>query len=329
MDFNMTTVNRLAHGGIMANYKCNAACRHCLYACSPTRSGGYITKEVAESVCKILRDGGCRSIHIGGGEPFLNFDKLLMLIETVSNSGIIVEYIETNAFWASNQKQTARMLKDVQLAGANTLCISLDPFHAEYVPVELPLSLAATCQDVGFDFFLWQERFLAKLLRMDRSKIHNRTEIENQLSPDYIIETARSYGVHMGGRAIGIETEYNSSMSVDRIKSSKPCFGLLSGNHFHVDMFGRFIPPGCTGIAIPLYEAVNGIEMGKYPAFESLLNGGTDELLKYAIGLGFLPSEQGYTSNCALCFHIRNWISINAPTPELDKEHYAEALKYW
>jgi len=323
---NMKTVNKLSHGGIMANYRCNAACRHCLYACSPKRTAGYITKEVASSVCETLLAGGCRSVHIGGGEPFLDFDKLLALIETITDSGIIVEYIETNAFWASDHQQTAQKLKDIQLAGANTLCISVDPFHAEFVPVELPLSLATTCQDVGFDYFLWQERFLPMLLRMDRSKTHNRDELEKHVSPNYIYETARSYGVHMGGRAIGIEAEFSSCKPVETILSNNPCLGLLSGNHFHVDLHGRFIPPGCTGIAIPLAEAVNGVPNGKYSVFEALLSGGTSKLLQYATAIGFTPNTQGYTSNCALCFHIRSWISENASSPELDNEHYIEAL---
>ena len=86
----MRTVERLYHGGIMANYQCTAACRHCLYACSPERSGGYISKAVAEEISSLLRKGGCRAVHIGGGEPFLDFDGLLELVQTVTSAGIDV-----------------------------------------------------------------------------------------------------------------------------------------------------------------------------------------------------------------------------------------------
>jgi len=325
----MIKTDRLSHGGIMANYRCTAACRHCLYACSPERTGGYITREITEEVCELLKAGGCRSVHIGGGEPFLDFDGLLMLIKTVTRSGIRVEYIETNAFWAADRKQITASLMELMKAGADTLCISIDPFHAEYVPVELPLTLAAACNKAGFGYFLWQERFYPMLSKLDHAKTHSRAQMEKLISSRYVIETARNYGLQYGGRALNIEEEYVSRMPVETIIDSKQCHCLLSGGHFHVDMFGRYIPPGCTGFVVPLSEAVNGIPEGKYPVYETLLSGGTAALLKYAQGRGFTADTQGYTSRCALCFHIQHWLCENAPSPELDPEHYIEAMKYW
>ena len=313
----------------MANYRCTAACRHCLYACSPERTDGYITEAVAENVCELLRSAGCRSVHIGGGEPFLAFDGLLMLISIILNAGISVDYVETNAFWAADKRQVESYLRELAQAGADTLCISLDPFHAEYVPVGLPLSLAELCQSAGFGYFLWQEKYLPLLSRLDKKRVHSRAEIEKHLSPNYILETANNYGLHLGGRAVSIETEYSVRKPVETIADTRPCRGLLSGNHFHVDMYGRYIPPGCTGFAIPLDEAVNDIPEGKYPVMEALLNGGPAELLRYAEALGFAADTQGYPSNCALCFRIRRWLCTVAPTPELDPEHYMQAMKYW
>ena len=157
----MRTAERLRHGGIMTNYQCTAACRHCLYACSPERSGGYISKATAEEISVLLREGGCRSVHIGGGEPFLDFDGLIELVQTITNAGIAVEYVETNAFWATDERLIAQRLRALLGAGVRTLCISLDPFHAEYVAVNLPLYLADICRRTNFGFFLWQEKISA------------------------------------------------------------------------------------------------------------------------------------------------------------------------
>ena len=325
----MLTVDRLNHGGIMANYRCTAACLHCLYACSPTRTDGYITQETAKSVCELLRAGGCRSVHIGGGEPFIDFDGLLTLVQTATESGVTVEYIETNAYWAADKPQVVPRLNELLRAGADTLCISLDPFHAEYVPFDLPLSLAKTCQAAGFRYFLWQDKYLPALSKLTPGKAYSRTELELLISPQYILETARGYGLHLGGRAIGIEAEYTALKPAESVMDAKPCGGLLSGGHFHVDLYGRFIPPGCTGITIPLEVAIQGIPEGKYPAFEALLNGGSAELLRYARALGFAEDPAGYPSGCALCFHVRRWLSEHAPSPELDAEHYDESMKYW
>ena len=325
----MNRVKQLQHGGIMANYRCTASCRHCLYSCSPDRTDGYISEQTARDVCKLLKAGGCYSVHIGGGEPFLNIDGLVKLVKCIKQAGIRVEYIETNAYWATNEEQVKEYLNKLREAGANTLCISIDPFHAEYVSYDLPVSLAKICHSVDFGFFLWQERYLAQLSGLKPGIIPTRKDLENLISSRYIYNTARSYGLHLSGRAINIEAEYSQNKPLKEIINTSPCSGLLSGGHFHVDMYGDFIPPGCTGIIIPLCEAVNGIPNGKYPVFESLLNSGVAKLFEYAQDNGFVPDPSGYPSTCALCFRIRHWLSENNKSPDLDIEYYAESLKFY
>ena len=313
----------------MANYRCTAACRHCLYACSPEITDGYITEAMAEKVADLLIAAGCTSVHIGGGEPFLDFDGLVSLVRILVKADITVEYIETNAFWASDTERCKRYMEELLRVGADTFCISIDPFHAEYVPPELPLKLAETCRTTGFGYFLWQDRFIPMMSNLDKSKTHGREEMEELISPLYVLETAKSYGLHMGGRALSIEAEYTTCKPFKEVLNQRPCKSLVSGGHFHVDMYGNYIPPGCTGIVIPLEEVVGGIKEGKYPVFESLLTGGVENLFYYAKARGFSADKKGYTSSCALCFYIRKWLTENAPSPDLDPEHYVEALKFW
>ena len=96
-----------------------------------------------------------------------------------------------------------------------------------------------------------------------------------------------------------------------------------------------FIPPRCTGIRIPLQEAVEGIPPRKYPAFEALYSDGVRALFELARQEGFTPDEEGYPSACNLCFHIRRFLAGPADgkprkqVPELDPDHYEEALKYY
>jgi len=322
------TIGRLEHGGIMANYQCNAACRHCLYACSPQRSGGYIQPQVADEVCSLLREGGTRSVHIGGGEPFLDMDLLISLLDTCLRSGVAVDYIETNAFWAEDEGRVKKYLHALKMAGVDTLCISLDPFHAEYVPPALPIKLADICRKEGFGYFLWQEKYRALLSRLKQpNKAHTREELKAQLSCDYALETAQTYGIRFGGRALSIEAEYGTPKPKADLLQKRPCRNLLTSGHFHVDLYGRYIPPGCTGIVIPLEEAVRGVPHDKYPAFDALVTGGVASLLDLAQGLGF-KAQTTYTSSCALCIDIRYWLSGQDGFPELDAEHYAASVEY-
>jgi len=319
----------LKHAGIMPNYECSAACRHCLYACSPTyEGGGFMDEPTMERTFELLREGGCRTVHIGGGEPFLNFDGLLTLLAKARKHGILVDYIETNACWATDEDTIIKHLSALKKAGADTLCISLDPFHAEYVPYAYPIRLAQACQREGFGYFLWQERFLNMLRNVDPNTSHNREALEKSIGHNYINDTANAYGIRMGGRAVQIEMEYSARRPVEDVLNSTPCTGLVSTGHFHVDMYNRFIPPGCTGLVIPMEDVVRGMPLGKYPIYEALYSGGVAALFEFAKEHGFVPDAEGYASGCGLCFFIRKFLSETGEFAELDRMHYVEALEY-
>jgi len=317
----------LYHGGIMVNYKCNAACRHCLYASSPSRKTGYISKDMLELVCKLLKKGNCNSVHIGGGEPFLDFDSLLMVIETLNSQRIRLEYIETNAFWVSDENSARQKIEKLLAKGVNSLCISIDPFHAEYIPYSYPLNLYSLCQKMGMDSFLWKGQFISTLSSLESSKTHSRSQLEEKISSDYLKKTADVYGIRLGGRAVNIEKEYSPNYKLEKLLDDKSCYGLLSTEHFHVDLHGYFIPPGCTGIRIPLSEIVEGINPEKYPVFTSLFQGGIRSLLNFAYSHNFKAEEKGYPSKCNLCFNIRYFLS-QYNFVELDGEHYSASFEY-
>ena len=323
----MLNTGRLYHGGVMVNYQCPAACRHCLYACSPTRGDGYISREKMGEVCRLLRKGGIGSVHIGGGEPFLNFDGLLMAIRELRAADISLDYIETNAAWVNDEKETLKKLEALIAEGVSALCISVDPFHAEYIPWALPLKLAHICDETGMGYFLWKQQFLKALSSLDPDKAHSRAEMEKALNPLYIKNTAAAYGLHLGGRAVNIEEEYAPPIPLAQLINGGPCRNLLSTDHFHVDMDGFFIPPGCTGLRLPLAEAAGGIPEGKYPVFESLYHGGLAALMKLAREQGFAP-KSAYPSRCNLCFHARMFLSAKG-FAELDPRHYEESLKFY
>ena len=319
----------LSHAGIMPNYQCTAACRHCLYACSPSYGDGYMTLPAMDEMFGLLREGGCGSVHVGGGEPFLDFEGLLTLLEQARKFGIVVDYIETNGYWATDEALIRKRLSALKKVGGDTFCISVDPFHCEYVPYGRPLHFAKVCSEVGFGYFLWQERFLRMLHHVNPDVPHDRAALERSIGKDYILRTSTAYGIRIGGRAIQIEQEYSPCKPLENLLDEKPCLELVSTGHFHIDMYNQFIPPGCTGLALPLTEVVYGIKPGKYPVYESLYFGGVAALYRFALEHGFAANKEGYTSSCTLCFFIRKFLSEKDLFAELNAKHYIEAMKYY
>ena len=63
--------------GLMLTYQCSGACRFCYYNCSPKPSP-LMPVEMAISAWQSLKNlaGEAASVHITGGEPFLNWEHL-------------------------------------------------------------------------------------------------------------------------------------------------------------------------------------------------------------------------------------------------------------
>ena len=74
--------------GLILSYKCNVACKHCMYACSPKWKADWITVGDAEktlarlssmietSPYEVDRIGVNTGLHLTGGEPFFSFNFL-------------------------------------------------------------------------------------------------------------------------------------------------------------------------------------------------------------------------------------------------------------
>jgi len=266
---------------------------------------------VTQAACQTLRQHGCTSIHIGGGEPFMDFAGLCTIAQIARDHGITIEYVETNAYWATDDAHIVECLHKLQQVGIDAFCISNDAYHAEFIDPVLPARLVNVCRREGFGHFVWQTRL---------------------------------NGLRFNGRATQLEEAHFPKKSIDALLKEAEvrggCRNLLSTNHFHVDMYGRFIPPGCTGIILPLEEALKGTLHKQatayhsdwreniavtYPAFIALYNGGAAALYALARKHGFQADENGYPSVCNLCFHMRKFLSEHPGFDELDEAHYRHA----
>lgn len=132
----MTELNirQLMSGGLITNYFCTSRCGHCLYNCSPNWEKEYITAQTAEKNLRAVRSLGCRSVHIGGGEPLLRPGGLAAVLKIAAELGVAVEYVETNSSWFKDAGSAEAFLTDLHARGLETLLVSISPFHNEHIP---------------------------------------------------------------------------------------------------------------------------------------------------------------------------------------------------
>ena len=100
--------------GLITNYVCNAKCRHCMFAGAPLKEQDFITYEKAIEIAAMLASNGVRSLHIGGGEPFLRFDVLCGAVRALRENAIAVDYIETNAFWCTSRDKARDRMRQLR-----------------------------------------------------------------------------------------------------------------------------------------------------------------------------------------------------------------------
>ncbi|MBT0905654.1 YydG family radical SAM peptide epimerase [Streptococcus lutetiensis] len=114
--------------------KCNAKCVHCCFECLPN-SGNYLTDDEIEKIVSYAEShDDVKVVSLTGGEALLRKNKVLEIIQRLSLVGKETTLI-SNAFWATTEAVTERILSELKLAGLNYLTISYDDYHAEYIPI--------------------------------------------------------------------------------------------------------------------------------------------------------------------------------------------------
>lgn len=328
MTYNAYPKNKFLYSGIITNYNCTAECRHCMFMSSPKCKKDFISEEMSENIAENLAQRGVTSVHIGGGEPFINFKALCVLLKHLKNYGVGIDYIETNAFWCSDPDFIAKRLAALKELGVKCVMASVDPFHIEFVPLSNPLLLCRMLREADMNYFIWQEKFLRRLSKLDHGRTYSNDELKTVLGSDYIAATAKEYGLGINGRALTIADEiYRKRPYTELIKEKPSCVHMLSPHHCHIDLYGNVIPSGCPGISIALHDFqsndnAENIDKNKYPAVSRLITGGLLALYKYASESVFIPDESGYSTACSFCVHIRAYLNAHNPSYDISPDSF-------
>ncbi len=301
-------ITSLYSGGLIPNYYCSSRCRHCLYCCSPAWLKKYITREKAVDNFRLIKSMGCYSVHIGGGEPFLDVNGLAQVLTAAREENMQIDYVETNSSWYKDEGSAVEMLNRLKETGLRTLLISMSPFHNEYIPFIKVKGVISACRKTGVSVFPWIQEFYPELEMFDENKKHSLDEFREKFGKDYIENIPFRYWIHFGGRAIRTYKEiYPLKPVAEILNASKGCMELTDTSHFHADLFGNYIPGLCSGISIKMNDLGEPLNKDEYPFITVLYNKGVNGLLETAAASGFNPGRE-YFSKCHLCFDIRQYM---------------------
>jgi len=291
---------------------------------------------------------GCR-VHLSGGEPFGDWDKLIELCRRAKSEGLgPLEKVETNAFWATDEATVREKVAALDDAGMQKLGISCDPYHQEFVPIER-CRLAA--------------RVAGEMLGEDRVQVRWRDWLEGGLDvlgmsesqrAALLAEYAASRRERLNGRAADVLARHLPCQPMEAFADNSCHESLLRSRHVHVDGAGRVMPGTCAGILLGTLSPSAGIgeiwrrlvedisdndseiencesrtaneqpesqrifpirdsrlaTRDSRPVVGTLAKSGPYGLAQAARAAGFQPRAQGYAGKCHLCWDVRRFLAL-------------------
>lgn len=301
--------------GLMLTYWCPSRCA-CCYVFSGPDSGSPDTEmstDLALKCWKSLRKlaGSRAKIHLTGGEPFGNFERLEQILQTACEQGLSgLEKIETNAYWCTEKSVTRKRLKRLRELGLQKLQVSADIYHQEYIPkkwVTLAASIGREVLGPEGVQVRWRDFIANPVLVGDMDKLQRMEAFGKTLSqrPERML-----------GRAAEELATLFPSRSYEHFADRNCIRPLLGARHVHVDGAGNVFLGTCVGlIAGNILRDENGgldelwrlFDYRDHPIISILVQKGPVGLLEIARPLGYSPRD-GYAGQCHLCYEIRQYL---------------------
>ncbi len=257
-------------------------------------------------------------------------DMLIDVLDTAQELGVSIEYVETNSSWFYDHLSALDMLRNLRTHGLNTLLVSISPFHVEYIPFAKVKGVIRACQQTGMNIFPWISDFYDELDKLPDDRKHKMQEYIDLFGDQWPQSVLNRYWLSTGGRTLDLLRTFSSRrIPLERLRNSNHgCHELTETGHFHVDLYGYYIPGLCTGLGIQASDLGSELNPQDYPLITLLYNNGINGLLTFAeTEYGYKAKHNAYVAKCELCAEIRTFLvnEKNVKSKELHPQgHYDE-----
>jgi MoaA/NifB/PqqE/SkfB family radical SAM enzyme len=164
-------VNRIEFA---VTYLCNSKCRHCQLGEEKERESfpACIDKTKAVEITgKVGRKYSPKSIMTFGGEPLLYPEVVCAIHREAARAGIPVRDVITNGFWSRRTEKIQRIAAKLAKSGVNSVSISVDCFHQEFIPLKIVKKTAESLVEAGIMHVSWNPCWVVS---KDHNNVYNR-----------------------------------------------------------------------------------------------------------------------------------------------------------
>jgi hypothetical protein len=138
---------------------------------------------------------------------------------------------------------------------------------------------------------------------------------------DYWATLPQRYRISPGGRARETFDGFRPQKPLARLAAEgrRGCGELAEVGHFHLDLYGNYVPGLCAGLAIRRDDLGAPLNPEDYPLISRLFAGGIGDQRAYAAemygfpegGLRSMPSKLAYGSKCEVCYEVRRFLVVD------------------
>lgn len=288
---------------------CTSRCRHCSVGTKINADKSSIDKEKAISLINELsKFYSIESVMTFGGEPLLYADTVCAIHRTAKACGIPKRQIITNGYFSKDNYKITAVAKALKESGVNSLLLSIDAFHKEYIPLEQVYIFAKALHDEGIEGLKLHPAWV-----VDR-KHHNHynKETENCLKYFLKLGIAISDGnnIFLAGNAAKYLSDFYEKKPIDlgmKCGEAPYTTRLDDVKEISVNPNGDIVI--CSFVIGNIYnESITQI-INRYNPYENslmsaLLNGGVKALIQLAEANGITIDVPQYYSACSICNDI-------------------------
>ena len=133
----------------VVTYACTGRCKHCSEG-DHTACGERMDPTVAaNAVRKIAAEYAIKTVMTFGGEPLLYPDAVYAIMTAARELDIPKRQVITNGYFSKDAAKIREVAQRLAACGVNDLCLSVDAFHQETIPLDVVKLFAAEAKKCG------------------------------------------------------------------------------------------------------------------------------------------------------------------------------------
>jgi MoaA/NifB/PqqE/SkfB family radical SAM enzyme len=261
-----------------------------------------------------------------GGEPLLYADVVCAIHQAAMQCGIPSRQIITNAGFPRLRAQSDSIARRLATSGVNDICISIDAFHQEYVPLEVVERNVCAYLDAGISKLQWNACWVVS--PEDENPYDQRTrEILQRLS--YLpVRTGEGNILQPVGNAQKWLKDYLPAKNPLPVGA---CEDVPYANRLDEIDSISISPDGevciCTDWKIgnskekDILSILDSYDPSAIPEAMAILAGGMEGLAQLARSEGVKLDPQGYYSICEMCMRLRRSLHSTSHQVNIHEEN--------